>query len=144
MQQFRRLTCSPEQSKELNTLGLVAQPVIFWHNFEDDIQESGWQVSAMPFASTDDITEHMLPAYTKAELDVMIGNRFAKPDLWSAREFNNSKAQDPETYPLFFQDKMQVFKNGAEASAAALIFLIANKHLKPAEAIDRHKKVFLP
>lgn len=82
-----------------------------------------------------------LPAWTKEELDAMIGPEFPKPDLW--RPDKLGKEQDPESYPVYYADKMRIFKRGAEASADALIFLLQNKHVRAYDANQRYTDLFL-
>ena len=48
------------------------------------------------------------PAWTKEELDAMIGPEFPKPDLWKPDKVG--KEQDPESYPVYYPDKMKIFK----------------------------------
>jgi hypothetical protein len=163
MQQLERLICTPQQSLDLRSLGVITQPVLYWHTLEEVASsvDPVWRPGAMPFATVEDADDDMIPAYTKAELDVMIGPGFPKPDLWTDKEFLNSEknipvSEDTEqeyarkratnrfTFPVFYPDRMKVYKVGAQASAEVLAFLVRNNHIKPADAIARHKKVFLP
>lgn len=82
-----------------------------------------------------------LPAWTKEELDAMIGPEFSKPDFWKPEKLG--KEQDPESYPVYYPDKMRIFKKGAEASADALIFLLQNKHVRAYDANQRYTDLFL-
>lgn len=86
-----------------------------------------------------------LPAWTKTEIDVMIGPDFSpKPDLFTQQQIGNSKMLKPESYPVYTMQKMQVFENGADASAFALIYLIEGGLLKASECNNRYSKLFRP
>lgn len=85
----------------------------------------------------------MVPAWTKAELDAMIGPNYAKPDLWEEMKQREKAATDPNTYPVFFLQGCSVFENGAQASAHGLIWLLQNDYINPADANDRYRAIFL-
>lgn len=142
---LNQITAKPESCKQLYLRGIEV-PAFFWHVKEDDKTKepdaSGKypQKDAVYQFKTPVPGPDMIPAWTKEELDVMIGPDLPKPDLYS--ETLKSKATDPESYPVLLPGKMLVFKSGATASAEALIFLIDNDHVKVEDAIARHKKLF--
>ena len=71
----------------------------------------------------------------------MIGPEYSKPDLWKPEKLG--REQDPESYPVYYPDKMRIYKKGAEASADALIFLIQNEHVRANDANQRYTDLFL-
>jgi hypothetical protein len=131
---FKLLTCDPEQSKQLVALGIL--PLSFlWH-----IRDFGgpWETITIRYA---EYSENMVPAWTKAELDAMIGPRYSKPELWTI-EFREKSATDPNTYPVFMPEKCMVFEVGAQASAQGLIYLLENEFINPAECNERYMAIF--
>jgi hypothetical protein len=131
-----KLTANPGQCKTLQTLGINV-PSLLCH-FATGAGPDGWVVA--PVFSIESFFETR-PAWTKEELDAMIGPEFSKPDLWKPDKVG--KEQDPESYPVYYPDKMRIFKKGAEASADALIFLLQNKHVRAYDANTRYAALFL-
>jgi hypothetical protein len=129
-----QLTASPAQAKILQNLGINV-PAFLLHYKTQSLPEV-WVISF--FRQN---TEQTLPAWTKEEIDAMIGPEFSKPDLWKPDKLG--KEQDPESYPVYYPDKMRIFKKGAEASADALIFLLQNKHVRAYDANQRYTDLFL-
>lgn len=131
-----KLTANPGQCKILQSLGIKA-PAFLCH-YKNGSNPEHWYVapSEPPAAAYE-----TLPAWTKEELDAMIGPEFSKPDLWKPDKIG--KEQDPESYPVYYPDKMRIFKKGAEASADALIFLLQNKHVRAYDANTRYSDLFL-
>jgi hypothetical protein len=129
-----QLTANPGQCKILQSLGIKA-PAFLLHYKIQSLPELWKTAPTMPGA------EGVLPAWTKEELDAMIGPEFSKPDLWKPDKVG--KEQDPESYPVYYPDKMRIFKKGAEASADALIFLLQNKHVRAYDANQRYTDLFL-
>lgn len=130
---LNKLTCNQEQSQKLISLGVAG--VSFLTHYRAGNRTEVWQTDA------DTKFEEAWPAWTKAELDAMIGPRFEKPDLW--KEQFTSKSHDPNTYPIIKLSGCVIFKNGAEASAAALIFLLEENFLFVAEINERYRSIFL-
>lgn len=129
-----KLTASPAQAKILQGLGITV-PAFLLH-FKVGTE---WLTMQTPTERMD--PDGTLPAWTKEELDAMIGPEYSKPDLWKPDKVGPK--QDPESYPVYYPDKMRVFKRGAEASADALIFLIQNKHVRAYDANTRYVDLFL-
>jgi len=149
---IQKLVALPSQCEDLLTLGMMGQPALFWYSREESLAEPNnadgspklvWQVGMMPFATVDDISEDMVPAWTKPELDAMIGNQWPKPDLFTDKEFQNARAIERESYPVFYPDNMRIYRIGAAASADVLAFLIRANKINVQEALERHKKIFL-
>jgi len=129
-----KLTANPAQCKILQKLGITA-PSFLCHYFKEG-------VNAFTTHSVGKFDEYEpVPAWTKEELDAMIGPEYSKPDLWKPDKVG--KEQDPESYPVYYPDKMRIFKKGAEASADALIFLLQNKHVRANDANTRYVDLFL-
>lgn len=128
-----KLTAKPTQCKTLQSLGIKA-PAFLNHHRNGPNDWVTAPVGTMAGYET-------LPAWTKEELDAMIGPEFSKPDLWKPDKVG--KEQDPESYPVYYPDKMRIFKKGAEASADALIYLLQNKHVRAYDANTRYSDLFL-
>lgn len=124
------ITASRELCEKLVEEGLRPN-AFFWHYQDGET----WKIAQ--FKTPD--TFNMVPAWTKQELDFMIGNDLPKPDL-----FDREKAskQDLDQYPLFTPTKQYTFKNGADASAQALLLLISLQMIDPIKASERHDKHF--
>lgn len=134
-----QLTASPAQCKILQSLGIKV-PSFLYHV---KLNETGgeWQAGEYPEEHINRNSAWYCPAWTKEELDAMIGPEFSKPDFWKPDKVG--KEQDPESYPVYYPDKMRIFKKGAEASADALIFLLQNKHVHAYDANQRYTDLFL-
>jgi hypothetical protein len=130
-----QLTANPGQAKILQSLGINAPAFLLHYKTSDNPER--WAVSFSKPVET----YETLPAWTKEELDAMIGPEFSKPDLWKPEKLG--KEQDPESYPVYYPNKMRIFKKGAEASADALIFLLQNKHVRALDANTRYVDLFL-
>lgn len=124
-----------------NCVGLVSvgiNPIAYiWHLRAGDV----WLTSELR-TSTVYNPQLAVPAWTKAELDVMIGSEYPKPDLWKEWELSQAIAQDPNRYPIYFPDKLLTFQNGAQASAEVLYFLISKNMVDVTDANERYKNIF--
>lgn len=149
MNKLEQLTASRELCDQLVDLG-VEEIAIFWHdrtaNRNGNMTE--WEVKMLDYPIP--FHENCIPAWTKQELDVMIGPNFPKPDLFTDRELGLTAAENEDTpykynkeqYPIFLPDKLMVFASGADASAFVLIKLIEAGKLKPEDCIKRYNKLF--
>lgn len=129
-----KLTNSRQQGKELVYHGITAKP--FFYHFPDGeaVRQNG---------HPEHLTGDTYPAFTKGELDAMIGPQFGKPDFWEESRIGNPKAAtDPLSFPVFFPASCVVYSNPAQASAAALIYLLENEFINAADANARHKHIF--
>lgn len=143
---LQQLTCTPQQSKELLVLGIDTK-AFFWHRLTESANPPGhplhqpakWEVAQFKSPA---VSDKMLPAWTKEELDLMIGNNWPKPDIYPARMV--SKCTDPLSYPVTFPQVMKEYKRGAEASAAVLIYLLEKEEIDPVKAVENYNKVFQP
>lgn len=135
MKQLNKLVVSVESAKKLQILGIECAPFLYWEliTFENGAQ--GWEVGH--YGEPDDT---LTPAWTKTEIDYMIGPGMEKPDLLHPQRYG--KYSDPDTYPIYFPTKSVEFSNGAEASVTALIFLIENEVLDVATINKRYEKFF--
>lgn len=126
---------SVENAKKLQMLGIECAPFLYWEFCEQESGNSVWEVGV--YQAPDDT---LTPAWTKAELDYMIGPGMEKPDLLHPQRYG--KYSNPDSYPLYYANKSQEYKNGAEASATALIFLIENEVLDVDTINKRYLKFF--
>lgn len=139
--QIGQITATPEQCRRLIAAGITAPAAVFWHNMEEDHSQPS-NADGSPFMRWDTamflqpkISATMVPAWTKEELDLMIGPGWPKPDIWELKDVTG--ATDPLTYPIHYPDRMVVFKTGAQASADALLTLIEKGKVDPKEASER-------
>ena len=140
MNRLEQLTASPKTCERLVNLGVIPLAII-WHLFEEDDKGVGqWDTCLLNEPVY--VPEFKIPAWTKAEIDAMIGPDFPKPDFFTREQFGLSKTLDPLTYPVIFPETMQVYQNGAEASANGLAWLIEKKHIKIEDANERYSKRF--
>lgn len=139
MNKISILTCLPAQSAKLVELGIQPRS-IFWHHLTGPADAVEWKTQQLlrPVLGPEQV-----PAWTKAELDAMIGPKFAKPDLWDQAKQREQSAMDPNTYPVFFLHGCEIFENGAQASARGLIWLLQNEFINPADANDRYRAIFV-
>lgn len=139
MKNINLLTCTPQQSAKLLELG-INPFCFFWHRLTGPADSVKW-VTQQLFRS--EPGPEVVPAWTKHELDVLIGPKYAKPDLWNEAKQREKSAMDPNTFPVFFLHGCEVFENGAQASARGLIWLLENEFINPAEANERYSAIFL-
>lgn len=143
MNNLEQLTASRNTCQKLFTLGILPSAFLWWLPEENSKpEEPTFEVCPVlnPLPNPE-----CLPAWTKAELDAMIGPAFSpKPDLFTKEQLGGYKLAKPESYPVYFVEKMQVFENGAEASGAALVYLMEGGHITAASANYRLQKVFRP
>lgn len=126
---FKKLTCTKEQGQKLRDLGIVADSAFRYgltmvYFVGDQMEGEGYDV----------------PAWTKEELDTMLGPGIIKPDFQMPK--HNSKASDPMTYPVYFPNVQKTFKTGAQASACALIYLLEKGTIDAMDASERYFKLF--
>lgn len=139
--QIEQLTATAEQCRQLIQAGITAPSAVFWHHLEEDPtqpnNEDGTPATKWTTAIylQPKITDTMVPAWTKEELDLMIGPDWPKPDIWETKDVTGST--DPLTYPVHYPDKMWIFKTGSQASADVLLTLIRKDKVNPREASDR-------
>lgn len=139
MNNLYKLTCSPTQAAKLVELGIFPRAIL-WQRLDGKNAETlKWSVQQLikPILSPE-----CVPAWTKAEIDVMIGPRYAKADQWPDEKIREKSATDPSQYPVFFLDRVEIFDNGAQASASGLIYLLQNEFITPDEASERYRAVF--
>lgn len=127
---LKNITCTPLQAAQLIDLGIEVECLFY-------VDEHLNYYESEKFPET---SEEASAVFTMEELNVMIGGDFPKPDLWPKTRI--SKATDPISYPVFLPEKAHVFKNGAEASAFGLIYLLENGFLKPEDCNERYLKRF--
>lgn len=111
-------------------LGIDADAFFHWEN---DVDVSQFMNPAG--------NPNLVPAWTKAELDYMIGPALPKPDLLHPDKY--SKYSKPDSWPLYFPGKMVEFSNGADAAACALVYLIEQEILDVETINSRYKQFYL-
>ena len=131
---LHKLTCNPQQAEKLLSLGIEPEAIL-WHYFRGE----NWITEPAKFPETP--SKICLPAWTKAELDAMIGPQFAKPDLW--KDDRQVKAQNPHTYPIFTLNSCVSYEVGAQASAHALTYMLEEDFVTAEDANGRYKAIFL-
>lgn len=152
MNKLGQLTASLELCNELVDLG-VEEIAFLWHTREaiDADNLTDWEVK--PVQDPTPLPDTCVPAWTKAELEAMIGPNLQKPDLFTDKELALTIAGEKKDtpypykrfqYPVFMPDMLKVFKNGADAAAFVLKLLIEHKHIKPEDCIKRYKQIFKP
>lgn len=106
----------------------------FWHYFDGE----GWDVVMLKNPVFD--PEKIIPAWTKEELDFMVGNEWPKPDLMGT--YRQPEGFELDVYCIYFPDKMLQYKTGSEASADGLKWLLVNGKLDVKKLNDRFEKRF--
>lgn len=110
---LNKIVCTPEQSQRL--LDLEVQPgSALSFNFKNETEYVIGPAHAKAVK--------VLPAWTKHELEVMLGPAMPKPDFEHKAPFH---------FRLLTKHGQTYYENGAEAAAAALIYLIEEGILKP-------------
>lgn len=134
--ELQKITCSPKQSKELRSLG-IDLPGHLMH-YKNGENPSHWITEIFGRGTGYEAA----PAWTKEEIDVMIGPVFMKPDLPEPKFAG--KAHDPNAFHVYLPDKMLIFKSGAEASAEFLIYLLKMGKISVKGCIERYKEIYKP
>lgn len=155
MNNLEQLTAKRETCDRLVNLG-IHEVAFMWHFRDTDwaavnaAEESGEPLDTVPttwevclLEEPQPFPDQCIPAWTKAELDVMIGHKWPKPDLFTDKEWGNSKGIREE-YPVYTIDKLYIYQNGAEASAQVLALLLEAEELDPVDCMARYFKVFKP
>lgn len=145
MNRIEQVTNIRDYSTKLIELGIT--PVaFFWHLREhDEVKGESWDCCLLN--SPEYVPGVKIPAWTKGELDVMIGSEFMKPDLYSdeeVKELSRAKEFDRDKFPVFMPDVLYETTNGASASARMLIFLLEKNHIDKNKCNERYKKFFKP
>lgn len=71
------------------------------------------------------LADSCIPAWSKEELDFMVGNKYKKPDLPEISAI--SKTQDTDLWVVYFPTVMKQYRKGSNASAEGLIYLLENE-----------------
>lgn len=137
-----KIVATKEAAVKLQGLGIfhtTSNPMInpaLWHvrHFGDDtwrIKEDG------SFCLHDPCTYY--PAWTKAELDVMIGPNINKPDL--PNNIDLHRGDNPDLFITYYPERT-LMASGAECSAYVLRCALEAEKVNPLEAIARYNKQF--
>lgn len=130
-----KFVAAREFCERLQKLGVV--PISFFHHFKNDSVEKGefWDVGRIlnPLPQS-------IPAYSVAELDMMLGNRWERPRLPRVNEI--SRATDPLSYVYYYPTRMTTFANMADAYADLVVNLIEESQLRVEEVNIRLTRIF--
>lgn len=130
---LERITASVRLCKEIVAAG-IDLPAALWH-YKNGVNPEHWYTD-----KAGNVAYESVPAWTKEELDVMIGNDFAKPDL--SQDMFAGRAHDPRKYHVFLPDKMLIVEKGADASAEFLLYLLKMNKLNPVDVVKRFKEIY--
>lgn len=142
--QLERITTSRNLCEELVKREVIPWAVL-WHLLTDGEEQdlAEWLVGSM-FIPTDGGGEYKagecIPAWTKEELDVMLGGEVKIPQL--PRKTELSRFQNPNLHTGHTLSTRLDYEKGSDCSAALLIRLIDDKSLKVAEINKRFMDVF--
>jgi hypothetical protein len=127
--------CTSEQAQQLIELGIMPA-AFFCFELQTGVPEGGnGEVEQWEFAGEYFDQEPAIPAWTKEEICIMIGGYFVKPDMPDNQEWTANR--NMLHYLLHFPDSSKAYRNGAQACAAYLIFLLQHDHITAAQANER-------
>jgi hypothetical protein len=129
-----KIVASRELCWQLSKIGLDTPSVFVW--CKNGANPEHWIVELSAFANGYEI----IPAWTKEELDVMTGPRYAKADQVAPNDV--SKSVPEYWWPVYYPKTMRVFEKGADAAADALLFLITEKRFTAQEAKTRYLNTY--
>lgn len=134
--------------RALIALGIEPVAGCFW--FTPILTENDKQEWVIEYIEDGVYNEHAcLPAWTKEELEVMIGGEYMKPDLqhWEGmgqmemiRYIHEEKVPDYFIYHL--PSKLIKQQKGSNACAILLQFLLENKTINIADCNIRYKTIY--
>lgn len=148
MQNLEYLTASRLFCERLFKMG-VGPHAFFYHTVEDDHtmpeDKEGnpilkYEVCMLLNPKPKSGIYGTIPAWTKQEIDVMIGPGWPKPDVIESDKIG--KFGDPKVYVVYMLNRMETFKNGADASAFVLLHLLENEVISISEINNRHNDFF--
>lgn len=131
---IERLVANKDICKKLVDLGIEKQAVFFWRT-DPDFGKDYLLINTLP-------NENDIPAWTYEEIRIMLGNHVNGADLPEPRP----RAMEGEeiTFYINFPDVQKSYKQGAQANAEILEFLLNKKQLKPEDANRRYRESFNP
>lgn len=124
MNKLSKIVCTPEQSQRLVELGVVPLSALYF-NYKTETEYLIGPESKKAIK--------VLPAWTKYELEVMLGPAMPKADFEHVKPFS-FKVQNKQW--------TRYYQNGAEAAAAGLIYLIEEEILQ-AKLVSEFMKSYL-
>lgn len=144
MSNLSKITASREICNKLVEQGIYEEAIL-WHSrtIREGKELTDWSV--MPLTDPIPHPECCIPAWTKDELDVMIGPNFSKPQISLDRfmgEGELARKMDRLIFSIYTAKSQLIFLNGAEASARALLELIEGGLMGPETCMERYFKFF--
>lgn len=112
------LVCSAAFSQQLIALGVLPVACMCYESTGGVWDFAGEYVGQSP----------VLPAWTMAELHILIGGDMPKPDLFNKQDW--ARGLNMMNWPVYFPKKMKAYNNGADAAAAWLEFILVEKLVK--------------
>jgi len=112
MNLLEKIVCTPEQAQKLLNLGIQHGSALSF-NYKNETE----YLIGPPHPKATKV----LPAWTKHELEVMLGPAMPKPDFEYKKPFH---------YKLVTKKWQKFYANGAVAAADALIYLIEEQILQ--------------
>jgi len=133
---LNNLVASAKNCRNLQLLGIDCDAFFHWENVGTE------ETPILEVAQYSDPASNpaLIPAWTKYELDYMIGNVFQKPEL--IKPDKAGKFGKLDVFPIYAASKVIEFENGADATAFALTWLIENEQLDPEKINERYAKFF--
>lgn len=133
-----RIVCSRDFSLKLIEAGIYPWAHL-WHYKTNISMEDSWNV--VPKLEGYDFTPGIfIPAWTKEELDVMLGPDVRLPQL-PQKVYVNS-LQDPNAHSWFGASMRIDYEKGADCSAAVVLRGLEEKAFTPEEVNKRYSEVF--
>lgn len=149
MNAIAQITASKDICQTLVKLGITPR-AFFWHLKEGDKWDV-WELEEPVYTEGESV-----PAWTKEELDIMLGGDHGVPILPETR-YTKVEVKDEKTvyrYQYIFYDikKMYAWERvgktfinpGAQASATILQMALGDNWFTPEEANDRYNQFFKP
>lgn len=154
MKHLSTITVSIELVQQLISLGITPQGLSLWHINEPEMTEvkneegevtgseaiDKWNVQCLPDDECEFAPGICVPAWTKEEIEIMLGFGFAKPDVREPSKIRSSELPDgkeaiqnyiPVYWVNYFPEKEVKYPKGADASADLLCYLLRNGGINP-------------
>lgn len=132
--QLERLTASRELCEQLVAAGVIPWAT-FWHLKEDEGFVVGWTGTGDEYAAGESI-----PAWTKEELDVMLGPNVNLPQLPEPQFMG--RLGNPLFHTWFGSNNRIDCEKGSDCSARVLLYALKEKGITVEEVNKRFLDVF--
>jgi hypothetical protein len=145
MERISKILAPRAACLELVTAGLIPSAMFFYFRLGIGKDEAVDDIFPYYDMDDDDIeSDRMVPAWTKEELDEMIGPLARKPEMMNHDD--NAGTENGWANPFWnvdFPDKSKTYKRGAEASAALLLWLIKERGADVKKINERYTRRFI-